>query len=61
MGQGENMGENGTPAIKDTGNSTSGKKRKAGELDNETPSKKSKVASESAEEDDDDDGEDDLG
>lgn len=61
MGQGENPGEDGTPATKDTKTATSGTKRKAGGLDNETPSKKSKVASESAEEEDDDDGEEDLG
>lgn len=53
-------GENGTPASKKTDNATSGTKRKAADNDNETPVKKSKVASESAEEDD-DDGEADLG
>jgi len=47
------------PAPKDK--SSSGTKRKAGAADNETPVKKSKVASESAEEEDDDDGEEDLG
>jgi hypothetical protein len=56
------VGENGTPATKETKTATSGTKRKAGgAADNETPVKKSKVASESAEEEDDDDGEEDLG
>ncbi|KAK5044565.1 hypothetical protein LTR84_010689 [Exophiala bonariae] len=60
--KGENpLGENGTPAIKDSKSATSGTKRKAGNLDHETPSKKNKVASESADEDDDEDGEEDLG
>lgn len=61
--KGENPlgGENGTPATKDAKGATSGTKRKAGNLDNETPSKKTKVASESADEDDDEDGEEDLG
>lgn len=61
--KGENPlgGENGTPATKDSKGATSGTKRKAGNLDHETPSKKTKVASESAEEDDDEDGEEDLG
>jgi len=61
--KGENplAGENGTPATKDAKSATSGTKRKAGNLDNETPSKKTKVASESADEDDDEDGEEDLG
>lgn len=61
--KGENPlgGENGTPAVKDSKGATSGTKRKAGNLDHETPSKKNKVASESADEDDDEDGEEDLG
>jgi len=60
--KGENpLGENGTPAVKDSKGATSGTKRKAGNLDHETPSKKNKVASESADEDDDEDGEEDLG
>lgn len=54
-------GENGTPATKKTENAASGTKRKAGASENETPVKKSKIASESAEEEDDDDGEEDLG
>lgn len=54
-------GENGTPVTKKSENASSGTKRKAGAIDNDTPVKKSKVASESAEEDDDDDGEEDLG
>ncbi|KIW92411.1 transcriptional activator hap2 [Cladophialophora bantiana CBS 173.52] len=53
--------ENGTPATKKVDNVTSGTKRKAGPGDNETPVKRSKVASESAEEEDDDDGEEDTG
>ncbi|KAI1612160.1 nuclear transcription factor Y, alpha [Exophiala viscosa] len=48
------------PASKNSEKATSGK-RKAGAADNETPVKKSKLASESAEEEDDDDGEEDLG
>ncbi|KIV92186.1 hypothetical protein PV10_06645 [Exophiala mesophila] len=52
--------ENGTPATKDSKSATSGTKRKADSGDTETPSKKSKVASESAEEEDDDDAEEDL-
>lgn len=60
--KGENpLGENGTPATKDSKGATSGTKRKAGNLDHETPSKKNKVASESADEDDEEDGEEDLG
>jgi hypothetical protein len=54
-------GENGTPANVKAEAATSGTKRKAGAIDNDTPVKKSKVASESAEEEDDDDGEEDLG
>jgi nuclear transcription factor Y, alpha len=54
--------ENGeTPLPKDPKSTSSGTKRKADHLDNETPVKKSKVASESAEEDDDEEGEEDLG
>lgn len=60
-GEGLPGGENGTPATKKSENATSGTKRKAGAADNETPVKKSKIASESAEEEDDDDGEEDLG
>lgn len=52
--------ENGTPATKDSKSATSGTKRKADSSNTETPSKKSKVASESAEEEDDDDAEEDL-
>ncbi|EXJ88565.1 nuclear transcription factor Y, alpha [Capronia coronata CBS 617.96] len=60
--KGENpLGENGTPATKKTENTSSGTKRKATDADNDTPAKKSKVASESAEEEDEDDGEADLG
>ena len=56
--KGENpLGENGTTVTKDSKNASSGTKRKAGSLDNETPSKKTKVASESADEEDDDDAE----
>ena len=54
-------GENGTPVIQDTKKASSGTKRKAGASNNETPIKRSKVASESAEDDDDDDGEEDTG
>lgn len=54
--------ENGqTPVTKETKSVGSGTKRKADSLDNDTPVKKSKVASESAEEDDDEEGEEDLG
>jgi len=53
-------GENGTPVIEKT-KTSSGTKRKAGAANNETPIKRSKVASESAEDDDDDDGEEDTG
>ncbi|KIW22640.1 transcriptional activator hap2, variant [Cladophialophora immunda] len=58
--QGEGT-ENGTPATKKADNVSSGTKRKAGPADNETPVKRSKLASESAEEEDDDDGEEDTG
>ncbi len=61
--KGENPlgGENGTPTTKKSEpHATSGSKRKAGAIDNQTPVKKSKISSESAEEDDDDDGEEDL-
>jgi hypothetical protein len=55
-------GENGAPVIQETTKKpTSGTKRKAGAANNETPIKRSKVASESAEDDDDDDGEEDTG
>lgn len=54
-------GENGTPATKKVETVSSGTKRKAGASNNETPVKRSKVASESAEEEDDDDGEEDTG
>ncbi|KIW64905.1 hypothetical protein PV04_07209 [Phialophora macrospora] len=53
--------ENGTPATNKPDKVASGTKRKAGASNNETPSKRSKVASESAEDDDDDDGEEDTG
>ena len=53
--------ENGqTPDMKPTNKSGSAK-RKADSIDNDTPVKKSKIASESADEDDDEEGEDDLG
>ncbi|OAG40059.1 transcriptional activator hap2 [Fonsecaea monophora] len=58
--QGEGT-ENGTPVTKKADNVSSGTKRKAGPSDNETPVKRSKLASESAEEEDDDDGEEDTG
>src|SRR5262249_35849656 len=59
--KGENAtGENGTPAVKKVENPSSGTKRKAGAIDNETPVKKTKIASESAEEDEEEDGEEDL-
>ncbi|KAL6250376.1 Transcriptional activator [Rhinocladiella similis] len=55
-------GPNGTPATTTkVENISSGTKRKAGSDNNETPVKKSKIASESAEEEDEDDGEEDLG
>ena len=50
-----------TPATTETKTATSGTKRKAEGDENETPIKKSKVASESAEDDDDEEGEEDLG
>ncbi len=54
-------GENGTPVISEPQKAASGTKRKAGGANKETPSKRSKIASESADEDDDDDGEEDTG
>ena len=58
MEKGENplgLGENGvTPTTKKSDNVSSGTKRKAESLDDETPVKKNKLASESAEEDEDD-------
>jgi hypothetical protein len=54
--------ENGqTPVTKSSEKTASGTKRKAESIENETPIKKSKVASESADEDDDEEGEEDLG
>jgi nuclear transcription factor Y, alpha len=54
--------ENGsTPVSKPSDKGGSGTKRKADSIENQTPIKKSKVASESADEDDDEEGEEDLG
>lgn len=61
-GEGLPGDENGqTPATKKIENATSGSKRKATSTDDETPVKKSKIASESADEDDDDEAEEDSG
>ena len=62
MEKGEAPKENSsTPSTKKSDATSSGTKRKAAEMGNDTPVKKSKIASESADSDEDEDAEEDLG